>query len=88
MTIRPLGHRLLVLVDKDEGRVTSGGIHLSRDAYFDREIRGVVKGVGSEVHSFRVGDRVLFSYRHGIELDEDFMVVRDSDVLGVEDGSA
>ena len=85
--IKPLGPRLLILVDKDEPRMTSGGIHLSKDAYFDRVLCGTVKGRGRRVEDFSEGDRVMFSYRSGVQIDDDFTIVRASDVLGVEDAA-
>ena len=52
---------------------------------------GEVLGVGPEVTSCRVGDEVLYGKYTGDEVPvngEDFLFIRDGDVIGVEKGPA
>ena len=95
MKIRPL-HDRVVIKRMEEERMSTGGIVIP-DSATEKPIRGVVISVGkgkvSESGELRpldlgVDDEVLFGKYSGTEIKidgEDFLVMREDDVVGVLD---
>jgi chaperonin GroES len=94
MKIRPLSDRILVQRSAEETK-TAGGILIPDNAK-EKPIEGTVIAVGSgkvlgdgtvRAIDIRVGDRVLFSKYSGTEIkvegQEDHLILREEDVLGV-----
>ncbi len=93
MKIRPLNDR--VLVKRLEGEeVTKGGIIIP-DSAKEKPIEGEIVATGSGklndkgervAIDLKVGDKVLFSKYGGTEVKldgEDFLIMREDDILGV-----
>ena len=95
MKIRPLHDR--VIVKRTEERKTSGGIVIPETAG-EKPQRGVVQAVGPgkmtsdgklQAMSIKVGDEVLFGKYSGTEIkiaNEDLLVMREEDIMGVIEG--
>ncbi|MDC0434646.1 co-chaperone GroES [bacterium] len=95
MKIRPL-HDRVVIKRMEEERLSSGGIVIP-DSATEKPIRGIVISVGkgkvSESGELRpldvkAGDEVLFGKYSGTEIkidSEDFLVMREDDIVGVLD---
>lgn len=93
MSLRPLGDRVLVRRVEEEAK-SKGGI-LIPDTAREKPQEGEVVAVGAgarDEHGKRVpmdlsaGDRILFGKWSGSEVKidgEDFMIMKESDVLGV-----
>ncbi len=96
MNIRPLQDRVIVKRMEEE-RTSSGGIVIP-DSATEKPIRGEVIAVGpGKVQDngkklpvdLKVGDTVLFGKYSGTEVkidDEDYLVMREDDILGVIEG--
>ncbi len=96
MNIRPLQDRVIVKRMEEE-RTSSGGIVIP-DSATEKPIRGEVIAVGpGKVQDngkklpvdLKVGDTVLFSKYSGTEVkidDEEYLVMREDDILGVIEG--
>lgn len=98
ITIRPLHDRVLVKLDRVRPEKTPGGLLFLPESVKNQspvEIADVV-AVGEGVYKdgifivpkCSVGDKVIFGGFTGANLDnpigfEDFMLVRDSDILGI-----
>jgi chaperonin GroES len=96
INIRPLGDRVVIkATGRDEQ--TKSGIYLP-DTAQEKPQEGMVVAVGSgkvldngtrQAVDLNVGDRVLFSKYAGTEVkqgDEDYLILRESDVLAVIQG--
>ena len=95
MKIRPLHDR--VIVKRTEERKTSGGIVIPETAG-EKPQRGVVQSVGPgkltsdgklQAMSIKVGDEILFGKYSGTEIkiaNEDLLVMREEDIMGVIEG--
>jgi chaperonin GroES len=94
--IRPLGDRVVIkATGRDEQ--TKSGIYLP-DTAQEKPQEGVVIAVGNgkvldngsrQPVDLKVGDKVLFSKYAGTEvkqLDEEYLILRESDVLAVIEG--
>ena len=93
MKIRPLQDRVIVKRMEEE-RTSAGGIVIP-DTAAEKPIRGEVIAVGNgkvlengEVRALdlKVGDQVLFGKYSGSEVkidDEEYLVMREDDILGV-----
>jgi len=93
MTIRPLGDRILVKRIKEEDK-SKGGIIIP-DTAKEKPQEGRVVAIGKGkltetgylvVPDVKAGDRILFGKYSGSEVkleDEDHLIVREDDVLGV-----
>ncbi|MBR6085437.1 MAG: co-chaperone GroES, partial [Spirochaetales bacterium] len=57
MTIKPLGERILVKMDKVEEK-TAGGIFIPQTAQEKTQI-AVVEAIGDEIKTVKVGDKIL-----------------------------
>ena len=98
MNFRPLHDRVLVRRIEAEEK-TKGGIIIP-DTVKEKPIEGQVMAVGSgtrdeqgKVHPLdvKVGDRVLFGKWSGTEVKidgEDLLVMKESDIMGVIEGSS
>ncbi|RMG38985.1 MAG: co-chaperone GroES [Gammaproteobacteria bacterium] len=96
MNIRPL-HDRVVIRRKEEETTTPGGIVLP-DSAAEKPIQGEVVAVGNgkllengDVRPLdvKVGDTVLFGKYSGTEVklgDEEVLVMREEDILGVIEG--
>ena len=96
INIRPLGDRVVIkATGRDEQ--TKSGIYLP-DTAQEKPQEGLVVAVGNgkildngtrQAVDLKVGDRVLFSKYAGTEvkqLDEEYLILRESDVLAVIEG--
>lgn len=93
MKIRPLQDRVIVKRMEEE-RTSAGGIVIP-DSATEKPIRGEVVAVGNgkvlengetRALDLKVGDKVLFGKYSGNEVkidDEEYLVMREDDVLGV-----
>ena len=96
MKIRPL-HDRIVVRRMEEERTSAGGIVIP-DSAAEKPIQGEVIAVGNgkimdngDARSLdvKVGDKVLFGKYSGTEVKldgEDFLVMREEDVMGVIEG--
>ena len=96
MNIRPL-HDRVVIRRMEEERTSAGGIVIP-DSATEKPIRGEVIAVGNgkildsgdtRALDVKVGDKVLFGKYSGTEVKidgEDFLVMREEDILGVIEG--
>ena len=96
MNIRPL-HDRVVVRRMEEERTTAGGIVIP-DSATEKPIQGQVIAVGNgkildngEVRPLdvKVGDKVLFGKYSGTEVKldgEDYLVMREEDIMGVIEG--
>ena len=97
MNIRPLQDRVVVRRMEEE-RTSAGGIVLP-DSATEKPVQGEVVAVGngkvldsgeSRPLDVKVGDKVLFGKYSGTEVkidDEDLLVMREEDIMGVIEGS-
>ena len=97
MTFRPLHDRVLVRRIEAEEK-TKGGIIIP-DTVKEKPMEGEILAVGSgardeqgKVHPLdvKVGDRVLFGKWSGTEVKidgEDLLIMKESDVMGVVEGT-
>ena len=96
MKIRPL-HARVVVRRMEEERTTAGGIVIP-DSATEKPIQGEIIAVGkgkildngeSRPLDVKVGDRVLFGKYSGTEVKldgNDFLVMREEDIMGVVEG--
>jgi len=96
MNIRPLQDR--VVVKRMEEETTSAGGIVIPDSATEKPIRGEVVAVGTgklldngKKHpvDLKVGDTVLFGKYSGTEVkidDEEYLVMREDDIMGVIEG--
>jgi chaperonin GroES len=98
MSFRPLGDRVLVKRVQEEEK-TRGGIIIP-DTAKEKPQEGEVLAVGPGARDesgkrvepeVKVGDRILFGKWSGTEVridGEDLLIMKESDILGVVDGSS
>ena len=98
MSFRPLGDRVLVRRVEEEAK-TKGGIIIP-DTAKEKPQEGEVIAVGAGTRDetgklveldVKAGDRILFGKWSGTEVrldGEDLLIMKESDILGVMDGSA
>jgi len=96
MKIRPLQDRVIIKRMEEE-RTSSGGIVIP-DSAAEKPIKGKVIAVGPgkildngerRPVDLKVGDTVLFGKYSGTEVkmnDEEYLVMREDDIMGVIDG--
>lgn len=83
MSIRPLGERIVVRPEKEEGK-SKGGLYLPETADKGKPQRGEVVAVGTDFKGVRKGDTVIYPKYGGTEVkikDEDYLVLGKDDVL-------
>lgn len=86
MTIKPLGERVLVKMDKVEEK-TAGGIFIPQTAQEKTQI-AVVEAIGDEVKTVKVGQKILHDKYAGtsVKMDgEEYLILNIKDVLAIID---
>ena len=81
---QPLGDRVFVTYTEEMER-TSGGIYVPESAK-EKPQRGSVQAIGKDVKNVKVGDQILFDKYSGSKLkidDEDCLILKEEDILGV-----
>jgi chaperonin GroES len=81
---QPLGDRVFITYTEEMER-TAGGIYVPESAK-EKPQRGTVQAIGKDVKNLKVGDQVLFDKYSGSKLkidDEDCLILKEEDVLGV-----
>ncbi len=84
MTIKPLGERVLVKMDKVEEK-TAGGIFIPQTAQEKTQI-AVVEAIGDEVKTVKVGQKILHDKYAGtsVKMDgEEDLILNIKDVLAI-----
>ena len=84
MTIKPLGERVLVKMDKVEEK-TAGGIFIPQTAQEKTQI-AVVEAIGDDVKTIKVGQKILHDKYAGtsVKMDnEEYLILNIKDVLAV-----
>ncbi len=84
MTIKPLGERILVKMDKVEEK-TAGGIFIPQTAQEKTQI-AVVEAIGDEIKTVKVGDKILHDKYAGTTFKQDgeeYLILNIKDVLAV-----
>ncbi len=84
MTIKPLGERVLVKMDKVEEK-TAGGIFIPQTAQEKTQI-AVVEAIGDEVKTIKVGQKILHDKYAGtsVKMDnEEYLILNIKDVLAI-----
>ncbi|MBR5669230.1 MAG: co-chaperone GroES [Spirochaetales bacterium] len=84
MTIKPLGERVLVKMDKVEEK-TAGGIFIPQTAQEKTQI-AVVEAIGDEVKTVKVGEKILHDKYAGTTFKQDgeeYLILNIKDVLAV-----
>lgn len=81
---QPLGDRVFVTYT-EEVEKTAGGIYVP-DTAREKPQRGTIQATGKDVKNLKAGDQVLFDKYSGTKLridDEDCLILKEEDVLGV-----
>jgi len=84
----PLGDRVLVLPDQDDGKV-AGGLLYKPDTARTRSQRGTIVAVGPDVKGVQVGQRVLCTFWSAVHLDinnQEHFLYGEKDILGILTG--
>ena len=84
MTIKPLGERVLVKMDKVEEK-TAGGIFIPQTAQEKTQI-AVVEAIGDDVKTVKVGEKILHDKYAGTTFKQDnqeYLILNIKDVLAV-----
>ena len=84
MTIKPLGERVLVKMDKVEEK-TAGGIFIPQTAQEKTQI-AVVEAIGDDVKTIKVGQKILHDKYAGtsVKMDNDeYLILNIKDVLAI-----
>jgi chaperonin GroES len=84
MTIKPLGERVLVKMDKVEEK-TAGGIFIPQTAQEKTQI-AVVEAIGEDVKTIKVGQKILHDKYAGtsVKMDnEEYLILNIKDVLAI-----
>ena len=86
MTIKPLGERVLVKMDKVEEK-TAGGIFIPQTAQEKTQI-AVVEAIGADVKTIKVGQKILHDKYAGTQVkmdNEEYLILNIKDVLAIVD---
>ena len=86
MTIKPLGERVLVKMDKVEEK-TAGGIFIPQTAQEKTQI-AVVEAIGDDVKTIKVGQKILHDKYAGTQIkmdNEEYLILNIKDVLAIVD---
>ena len=84
MTIKPLGERVLVKMDKVEEK-TAGGIFSPQTAQEKTQI-AVVEAIGDDVKTVKVGQKILHDKYAGTQVkmdNEEYLILNIKDVLAI-----
>lgn len=85
MTIKPLGERVLVKMDKVEEK-TVGGIFIPQTATQEKTQIAVVEAIGDEVKTVKAGDKIIHDKYSGTSFKQDgeeYLILNIKDVLAV-----
>ncbi|MEX2445447.1 MAG: co-chaperone GroES [Alkalispirochaeta sp.] len=86
MTVKPLGDRILVKMEREEEK-TKGGLFIPETAQEKTQVGDVVAvGTDDEQITVKKGDRVMFDKYAGTTVkigDDDHLILTMSDVLAV-----
>lgn len=85
MTIKPLGERVLVKMDKVEEK-TAGGIYIPQTAQQEKTQIAVIEAIGADVKTVKAGQKILHDKYAGtsVKIDgEDYLILNIKDVLAV-----
>ncbi|MFW5828108.1 MAG: co-chaperone GroES [Alkalispirochaeta sp.] len=89
MTVKPLGDRILVKMEREEEK-TKGGLFIPETAQEKTQVGEVVAvGTDDEEITVKKGDRVMFDKYAGTTVkigDDDHLILTMSDVLAVVEG--
>lgn len=89
--IRPLQDRILVERINEDNNITSGGIVIP-DVAKDKATIGVVVSAGPgkyfpngnmQIITVKKGDKVFFGKYSGTEVSEEFVILREDEILGI-----
>ena len=84
MTIKPLGERVLVKMDKVEEK-TAGGIFIPQTAQEKTQI-AVVEAIGEDVKTIKVGQKILHDKYAGTQVkmdNEEYLILNIKDVIAI-----
>ena len=84
MTIKPLGERVLVKMDKVEEK-TAGGIFIPQTAQEKTQI-AVVEAIGDDIKTVKVGQKILHDKYAGTQVkmdNEEYLILNIKDVLAI-----
>ena len=85
MTVKPLGERVLVKMDKVEEK-TAGGIYIPQTAQQEKTQIAVIEAIGADVKTVKAGQKILHDTYAGtsVKIDgEDYLILNIKDVLAV-----
>ena len=85
MTVKPLGERVLVKMDKVEEK-TAGGIYIPQTAQQEKTQIAVIEAIGEDVKTVKAGQKILHDKYAGtsVKIDgEDYLILNIKDVLAV-----
>ncbi|MBQ6671592.1 MAG: co-chaperone GroES [Spirochaetales bacterium] len=85
MTVKPLGERVLVKMDKVEEK-TAGGIYIPQTAQQEKTQIAVIEAIGADVKTVKAGQKILHDKYAGtsVKIDgEDYLILNIKDVLAV-----
>lgn len=85
MTVKPLGDRVLVKMEKEEEK-TKSGLYIPETAQEKTQIASVVAIGDDEEISVKVGDRVMFDKYAGTTVkieNDDHLILSMSDILAI-----
>src|SRR5690606_9492331 len=94
LKLKPLGDRVVIMVDESDTEQTAGGIYIPETAR-EKPQRGTVVAVGPgkmlesgkrEDMSVKAGDRVLFGKYGGTDIkheDKEYKILSERDILGI-----
>ena len=85
MTVKPLGERVLVKMDKVEEK-TAGGIYSPQTAQQEKTQIAVIEAIGADVKTVKAGQKILHDKYAGtsVKIDgEDYLILNIKDVLAV-----
>lgn len=89
MTVKPLGDRVLVKLEKEDEK-TKGGLYIPETAQEKTQIAAVVAvGDDKDEIKVKVKDRVLFDKYAGTQIkidDKDHLILSMGDILAVVEG--
>ncbi|MFW5694844.1 MAG: co-chaperone GroES [Alkalispirochaeta sp.] len=89
MTVKPLGDRILVKMEREEEK-TKGGLFIPETAQEKTQVGEVVAvGTDDEEITVKKGDRVMFDKYAGTTVrigDDDHLILTMSDVLAIVEG--
>lgn len=84
--LKPVGDKIIIKIAPNK-QVTKGGIIIPELVAKEQQTSGVIVGIGQKVTSdIKIGDKLLISKHSGTKIsheEEDFLIVREPDILAV-----